>query len=187
MILDPGHGGLDGGASAADGTTESALNLSIALRAAQLARLFGLPVLLTRESETLQYPDDSATIHAKKVWDQKQRVSLIRSTSNAVLISIHQNFYPDSRPHGAQVLYAAGEGSRMLGELSQHQLVTLLDPVAAPISDRIYLMREIDCPAILVECGFLSNPEEAARLQDPKHQNKLALALLSSYLEYLKI
>ena len=188
LVIDAGHGGLDGGASAADGTLESALNLQIALRVEQLAKLFGVSTVMTRSSEALDYPDESATIHAKKVWDQKTRVALINSTENALLLSIHQNTYPDARPNGTEVLYAKTDGSKELAELTHANLINCLNPenrrVAAPISDAIYLMKSVDCTAILVECGFLSNPAETEKLKSGTYQTQLAAVLVGSFLQY---
>jgi N-acetylmuramoyl-L-alanine amidase len=190
MIIDAGHGGLDGGASSADGTLESAVNLAIAQKLEFLADFLGVETVMTRTSEQLDYPDDARTVHEKKVWDQKSRIELINSTENAVLISIHQNKYPDPRPRGSQVLYAATEGSQEFGELTHNALISTLNPenrrVTAPISDSIYLMKNIRCPAILVECGFLSNREEAALLADGSYQTKLSMVLLSSYLHFVQ-
>ena len=189
LVVDPGHGGLDGGATAADGSPESAINLAIALRLQRLAQLFGVPVRLTRAGEDLDYPAEAETVHAKKVWDQKRRVALIRQTEGAMLLSIHQNKYPDARPSGSQVLYAGTPGSAAWAELTHANLVAALCPenrrVAAPISKDIYLLREIDCPGILVECGFLSNPQEAEKLKSPDYQLELALVLTASYLQFL--
>ena len=107
---------------------------------------------------------------------------------NAVLISIHQNCYPDRKPSGAQVLYAASTGSDTLGMQMHDNLVTYLDPqnrrVAAPISEKIYLMHAVQCPAVLVECGFLSNASECAKLKDADYQAKLATVIIASYLQY---
>ena len=191
LIIDPGHGGLDGGAVAADGTKESTLNLEIAFRMDQLAKMFGLATILTRKTEELEYPDADATVHAKKVWDQKNRVELINRFRDGVLISIHQNRFPDSRPRGSQVLYAKNSGSRELAEITHCNLISLLNPenrrVEAPISDSIFLMKQICCPAILVECGFLSNPSEAEKLKSAQYQKSLAVVLLGSYLEYVQL
>lgn len=190
LVIDAGHGGLDGGASTADGTPESEINLQIALRTEQLAKLFGISTVMTRTSEDLAYPDENATIHAKKVWDQKSRVELINATENAVLVSVHQNKYPDARPSGTEVLYAKTEGSKELAELTHENLIAQLCPenrrVAAPISDSIYLMKNVDCTAILVECGFLSNPAEAAKLKSADYQISLAAVLVGSYLQFME-
>lgn len=189
LVIDAGHGGLDGGAVAADGTAESGLNLAVSLRARALAGLLGLPCAMTRSGDTLDYPDSASTTRTKKVWDQQQRVALINALPDAVLLSIHQNKYPDPRPRGAQVLYGKGEGSSAFAETAQSALTESLCPenrrVAAPIPDSIYLMKNVRCPAILVECGFLSNPEELALLKTPEYQLKLALTLTAAYLRFL--
>ena len=190
LIIDPGHGGLDGGALSNDGTTESSVNLSIALKMREIGRLFGTEAIMTRASEALNYPDENASIHSKKVWDQKSRVSLINSTDNALLISVHQNTYPDPRPSGSEVLYGKTVGAKEFAEHTQDLLVTQLCPenrrVAAPISDKIYLMKHVTCPAILVECGFLSNPKEAAKLKSDVYRTELALVLMISYFQYTR-
>lgn len=188
LIIDAGHGGADGVAVASDGTVESAINLSIAQKLDALARLFGTNTVMTRNSEDIDYPDDADTIPKMKSADQNARVALINSIGNGVLISIHQNFYPDSRPSGAQVLYAATDGSQRLGEMAHAAVNAALCPdnrrVAAPIDEDIYLMRSVHCPAILVECGFISNPAELQNLQNSTYQKKLSAILLSSYLQY---
>ena len=190
LIIDPGHGGEDGGAVAADGTQESDINLQIALRLRSLAEFCGIPVVMTRENAQINYPTDAATLAARKAADQKQRAALINSIDNGVLISIHQNYYPASGPHGAEVLYAPTEKSEDLGKLLHGLLIETLDPdnrrVAAPISDEIYLMRNVRCPAVLVECGFLSNPEELERLKSDSYHQKLALVMLSAYLQHFQ-
>ena len=185
LIVDAGHGGLDGGASTADGVTESTINLEIAERLVFLARFFGVETVMTRTAEELDYPDEAGTVRQKKAWDQKQRIALIKGTENAVLISIHQNKFPDPRPRGTLALYAKTKGSKEFGEITHAMLIEKLNPenhrVAAPISESIYLMRSIDCPAVLVECGFLATTEEAALLCDGGDQTKLAAVLLASY------
>ena len=173
LILDAGHGGEDGGAVAPNGT---------------VAELTGIEVVMTRDSPDIAYPDNATTIAERKKADQHQRAELIRKTDNAVLISIHQNCYPDRKPSGAQVLYAASDGSEALGTQIHDNLVAYLDPqnrrVAAPISEKIYLMREVKCPAVLVECGFLSNESECTKLKDGGYQTKLAAVIIASYLQY---
>lgn len=188
LIIDPGHGGLDGGAVGVDGTIESALNLQISQKLCQIARFLGCETVMTRTSEELDYPPELSTISKKKVWDQASRVELINSYDNACLISIHQNKYPDSRPSGAQVLYAATPGSDELGKLAHNNLVEQLCPenrrVPAQISDKVYLMRNVKCTAILAECGFVSNAAELDKLKSGDYQKKLALTLAASYLQF---
>lgn len=127
LILDAGHGGEDGGAVAPDGTVEADINLEIALRARAIAELTGVRVVMTRESAQIAYPDDAATVAQRKKADQHRRAELVREMDNAVLISIHQNCYPDRKPSGAQVLYAASTGSDTLGIQMHDNLVTYLD------------------------------------------------------------
>ena len=189
LIIDAGHGGADGGASTAGGTLESDVNLAIALKLEALAHLYGTETVMTRSTRDIPYPPEADTIAKQKVYDQKTRVALINSYPDGVLISVHQNFYPDSRPSGAQVLYGHTPESEVFGKLLHVNLVAALDPenrrVAAPIDEKIYLMRNAQCTAALVECGFLSNPGEAERLCDDNYQNQIAVVLLASYREYL--
>ena len=184
LVIDPGHGGLDGGAVSVNGTRESLINLQIAERAEALAKLLGVTTLMTRTGEELAYPPELETVHEKKVWDQKTRLEMVNSTPGAVLLSIHQNRYPDRRPSGSQVLYAATEGSEALGQLVHANLIACLDPanrrVAEPAQDSIYLMRLVRCPAILVECGFLSNYDEAKKLESGPYQTAIAAILIAS-------
>lgn len=188
LIIDAGHGGADGGASSADGVLEAEINLKISQKLNALAHLYGKETVMTRETSTIDYPSEANTISKQKVYDQKTRVALINSYPNGVLISVHQNFYPDTRPSGAQVLYGHTPESEVFGKLLHVNLVAALDPenrrVAAPIDDKIYLMRNAQCTAALVECGFLSNPNEAAQLCSNDYQNKISVVLLASYLEY---
>lgn len=190
LIIDAGHGGLDGGASSADGMLESTVNLAVAQKLEFLSQFFGIRTVMTRTGDELDYPNGAVTVREKKNWDQKTRVELIASVPNGVLISIHQNIYPDPRPHGSQVLYGTSQGSLEFGELAHNLLIEILNPenrrVAEPISDKIYLMRKAQCPAILVECGFLSNPQESQLLADDGYRTKLAMVLLASYIRYMQ-
>lgn len=188
LIIDAGHGGEDGGATTADGVPESGINLAIAQKLEALAGLCGIESVMTRESQEINYPDSAATTAQRKQSDQKARIELINAQEDAVLISIHQNFFPTAQPSGCQVLYGKPEGSRELGELTHKNLTEALCPqsrrVAAPISEDIYLMRAAKCTSILVECGFLSNRNEAVLLQTEDYQLKISALLLASYLQY---
>ncbi len=190
LVIDPGHGGADGGAVAADGTQESDINLDIALRLDALARFWGLDTVMTRSGTDIDYPSDAGSIAAKKVADQHARVGLINNTPGAVLLSIHQNKYPAAAPHGIQVFYGRAAGSDELAKLTQSNLTAQVSPenrrVAAPIDQRVYLMDKANCTAVLVECGFLSNPDDLARLQTDAYRLKLASVLLGSYLQYIR-
>ena len=188
LVIDAGHGGLDGGAVSPGGIRESGINLAIAERLCDLCRLMGRNCLMTRTGETLDYPAEAVSVHEKKVWDQQHRVALVNSLDAAALISIHQNYYPDSRPSGTQVLYAASAGSERFAAAADNHLRCSLCPenrrVPAPAGESIYLMKNINCPAILVECGFLSNAAETEKLTSGPYQIKIAAILLASYLEF---
>ena len=186
VIIDAGHGGEDGGAVGGDGTLESEINLAIALRLDQLLGLCGISAVLTRDSAELIYPDTAVTIREKKRADQEYRVSLVNRTEGAILLSIHQNKYSSPGPRGAQVFYGKVDGSEELAKVVQDKLTTLCGDhrKAAPISPEIYLMREVHCPAVLVECGFLSNPEELALLNAEAYRTKLALAISAACISH---
>ena len=115
LIIDPGHGGLDGGAVGIDGTAESTINLDIAVKLNLMAKLCGIPTVMTRTSETIDYPSDAKTIADCKIADQKSRLRLIQDYPNSILYSIHQNSYPGEKVSEIQVLYAHHESSRTLG------------------------------------------------------------------------
>ncbi len=182
FVVDAGHGGEDGGAVGTDGTLESEVNLAIALRLDQLLGLCGLSTVLTRDSAELIYPDSAVTTRERKRADLEYRISVVNRTDQAVLLSIHQNKYSSSGPRGAQVFYGKVEGSEAFAKTAQEKLAVLCGEhrKAAPISPDIYLMRESHCPAILVECGFLSNPEELVLLISEPYQTKLALAIAAA-------
>ena len=186
FVIDAGHGGEDGGAVGGDGTLESEINLAIALRLDQLLGLCGISAVLTRDSAELIYPDTAVTIREKKRADQEYRVTLVNRTERAVLLSIHQNKYSSPGPRGAQVFYGKVDGSEELAKEVQDKLAILCGDhrKAAPISPEIYLMREAHCPAILVECGFLSNPEELALLGTEAYRTKLALAITAACISH---
>ena len=190
LIVDAGHGGEDGGAVSLTGRFESQLNLEIAQRVEQLCGLCAVPVLMLRQADVSLADPDAKTIRQKKVSDLKNRVETVNQTPNAVLLSIHQNFFEGKNPHGAQVFYRDADSSQGWAELLQTTLQQYLDPAntrtAAQVPKFVYLMKHIRCPAVLVECGFLSNPEEEARLSSDGYQKKLALVLTVCSLAQLR-
>ena len=180
FVLDPGHGGEDGGAVSADGTKESAINLSVALRTDSLLGLLGHPCILTRSEETLAYPPEAKTVRQRKQADLDRRVAQVNAVPCAVLVSIHQNKYPTSGPRGAQVFYRDEPRSIAFAGILETCLTAGTGPYIRPasaISDSIYLMRKAECPGVHLECGFLSNPEELKLLCSAEYQTRLALCL----------
>ncbi|MGM9564995.1 N-acetylmuramoyl-L-alanine amidase [Evtepia sp.] len=186
LVIDPGHGGEDGGAVSVSGQKESDINLSIALQLDQLMGFYGVHTLLTRETDVSIHDQSATTLREKKVSDIHNRVALIHAVENATLISIHQNSYTSQRYHGAQVFYADETLSLPFARQVQDTFRTALDPentrAAKPIPSSVYLMNHISCRAILVECGFLSNPEEDRLLQEKDYQRKLAMVMAASYI-----
>lgn len=187
VVVDPGHGGEDGGAVAADGTVESGLNLQIAQRLNDLLRFLGQETVMTRTSDVSIYSDGAETLHQKKVSDLKNRVALVNGLEDAVLVSIHQNSLPGSpKTHGAQVFYNGLEPAPALAAAVQERLNQGVNTgngkTPKRISDSIYLTKNVTAPAIIVECGFLSNGEDTAHLQDPGYQLQLAVAVAAGYL-----
>ena len=191
LILDAGHGGEDGGASSASGSKESDINLEIVLKAESLMAFLGVKTELTRCEDISIYSTGASTLHEKKVSDLKNRVSLVQNTPGAMLISVHQNYFTDSRYSGAQVFYSEGDVGRQWGEYTQEIFRQTLNTDngrdAKPMPDGIYLFEHIDCPALLVECGFLSNGEEASLLLTAPYQRKIAMVLTGAYLHEIQM
>ena len=188
VVIDAGHGGEDGGAVSADGVRESELNLAIALRVRDLLNLFGVRTRMIRTTDTAVYSSGCTSIAEKKTSDLKNRTQAVNETPNALLVSIHQNFFPEDKYHGAQVFYAATDGSEALAAQLQSALRAGVDPEnhrqPKPVQG-VYLMEHIGCTGVLVECGFLSNAPEAALLQQPDHQKRLAAAICGVLRQYL--
>lgn len=186
LIIDAGHGGEDGGAVSLSGVPESGINLAIALKLDQLLGLYGTaPILLRNDDRSLHDPE-AQTLREKKVSDLHNRVETIERYPGATLISIHQNTFQSQRYHGAQVFYSPTPDSQPLAGLAQSLLRQTLDPsnerVPTQIPESVYLMNHITCRAILVECGFLSNPEEDRLLQSEDYQLKISAALAATWL-----
>ena len=188
VIIDPGHGGEDGGAVSTDGAVkESGLNLSIALRVEDLMRFLGQATAMTRREDVSIHSPESRTAREKKVSDLHNRVALVNSREGALLLSIHQNSLPSSTvTHGAQVFWNRKEGAEELAQSVQDALNIAVnaenEKKTKAIPATIYLMKNINVPGILVECGFLSNKEETALLQQPDYQVRLATAIAAGCL-----
>ncbi len=185
LVIDAGHGGIDGGAISDSGLKESDINLAIALKTEALAHFLGVDTVMTRETDTDNSENKAYSEHDNLV----ERAKLANSTENAVLISIHQNKFQSAVVSGAEVMYSDNDDSKTLGLLTQGNLVSLLDSsnrrVARPAPKELLLTSSVDCPTILVECGFMSNPQEAQKLASNEYQLKIAAILAGSYIQYL--
>lgn len=188
IVIDPGHGGMDGGATSCTGKLESSFNLEIAMRLRDLCHLLGYQTRMTRTTDTSIHTQGQ-TIAAQKLSDLKERVRIANEMPNSVLISIHQNIFSDSKYSGAQVFYGTADGSKLLAESLQSAFVTSLNPGSkrmAKEADGIYLMEQIQVPGILVECGFLSNPTEEAKLRTAEYQKKLCCVIVASVADFIE-
>ena len=186
VVIDAGHGGDDPGKVGINGVYEKDVNLKIA----KLVKLFleanDITVVMTRESDEGLYDADASN---KKVQDMKRRIELIDNTSPALTVSIHQNSFPEEYVHGAQVFYYTGSTQgRQLAEYIQNQLVEKTDPGnrrQVKANDSYYLLKKTGTPIVIVECGFLSNSDEAERLCTPEYQERIAWAIHMGILRYL--
>lgn len=179
FIVDAGHGGEDGGATSCTGALESRINLQIALRLNDLLHLLGYDTVMVRKTDISVYTEGNS-IAQKKISDLKERVRIVNSTENGILVSIHQNFFPDCRYSGAQVFYNDFPDAKEIANRMQNSLVKELNPGSnrqCKPSTGVYLMEHITSPGLLVECGFLSNPEEESKLRSEEYQKKLCCVI----------
>ncbi|MDD5954633.1 MAG: N-acetylmuramoyl-L-alanine amidase [Firmicutes bacterium] len=187
IIIDAGHGGEDGGATSCTGKLESVYNLEIARKLNDLMHLLGLHTKMVRTSDTSVYTQGNS-IAEKKVSDLNYRVKLVNETENAILVSIHQNTFPDGQYRGAQVFYAPKGEGKDLAEQLQTALVQTLNPGSnrrSKRADGVYLMEHIQKTGVLVECGFLSNAEEEANLRSEDYQKKLVCVIAATVFNFL--
>lgn len=189
VILDAGHGGEDGGAMSADGLVEKDVNLAVALLLRDMLVANGIRVVLTRETDTLLYDKNADYEGQKKALDAAERLRIAEETPDCIFVSIHMNTYPLSSCHGLQVWYSPNNPvSRTLADCVQSTAKSVLQPdndrhVSATGSG-IYLMHRLTVPAILVECGFLSNPDEAALLATEEYRQQLAFTIFCGILAF---
>lgn len=187
VIIDAGHGGFDGGAVASDGTIEKELNLEIALKLDNILRSMGFNTVLIRNQD-VSVEDSGDTIHSKKVSDIKHRLKIMGQHKNAIYVSVHMNKYSSSQPHGAQVFYSSFGNSKKLAENIQFSISENIQQdnkrVIKPATKDIYLLYNAVAPAVIVECGFLSNKNDLDNLKNEDYQLKMALCLTFGILDY---
>ena len=187
ILIDAGHGGVDGGATSCTGVPESQFNLEIALALDDLLHLLGYQTQMVRRTDISVYTKGES-IAQKKVSDLKERVRMTVEIPNALLLSIHQNTFSDSRYSGAQVFYADTEGSQALAKQLQSAFARSINPGSKREIKKgrgIYLLDRIRCTGVLIECGFLSNPEEEAKLQEKEYQQQICCVIGATLAEYL--
>ena len=189
VVGDAGHGGEDGGASDKSGRPEKNVNLAIAKDLQQLLTASGYHVVMTRTTDT-SVSDPLKTIRERKVSDIHNRMKIIESQQGCIFVSIHQNQFEQSRYSGAQVFYSNNsQGSKELAESIQTRVASLLQKgntrAVKPATSSIYLLWHAKVPAVLIECGFLSNPEEAEKLSRDEYQRQMAFAIYCGLLDSL--
>lgn len=188
VIIDPGHGGIDGGAIGVGGVVEKGINLDISLKLKVFFQQAGYRVIMTREDDRSIHDEDSDTIREKKTTDIHNRFKFMEENPKAIFISIHQNKYEQSQYSGTQVFYSVNnDNSKLLAQMIQTRVKKLLQPnngrEIKTAGDNLYLLYHAKSPAVLVECGFLSNSREAQLLQDPNYQNQMAFAIFCGTLD----
>ena len=190
VIVDAGHGGDDGGAIGIDGTVEKDINLDIALKLEKILKFYGFNVIMTRTQDVMTCDDGLDSLRKRKISDIHNRFELMRKNPDAIFISVHQNKFEDSSQHGTQVFYSGNdERSKELAEAIQTSVTLTLqrknDRVVKKSGSGIYLLYHAKIPAVLVECGFISNSDEVKKLKDESYRMKLAILIADGLLKYL--
>ena len=192
FLIDPGHGGEDGGAES-DGVLEKDLNLTVARNLADICTILGHSVSLTRNTDTMLYDafDDLEDYSGKKkTYDLKNRLRMGEESGAALFISIHMNKFPQQSSRGLQVYYSKNtpqseNAARLIQNYAKNYLMPWNAREIKPATSAIYLLHRIQIPAVLVECGFLSNGEDRQNLTDPVYQVKLAASVFAASAEWL--
>ena len=188
VVIDAGHGSPDEGAESNNGTTEARINLKIALKVQKLLEQTGSTVILTRSDDNAIYDLDSKSLRQKKVSDIKNRVKIGNESSADIFVSIHLNKIPQQQYYGWQCFYnSKNENSKMLAEQLQENLNESIQKENKRVAmnlNTVYIMKNVEIPISIVECGSLSNPEEEKQLQEDKYQNRLAWGIYNGITDY---
>lgn len=186
VVCDAGHGAPDGGAVASDGTQEKDINLAITKKLCEVLESRGINVTLTRSEDSGIYDESADTIRKKKVSDMHKRVEIINNSNADLFLSIHMNSFTDTSAKGIHIFYGDESVKKMAEEIQQSIVdVTGARPHSVKeVSKSLYLMKNAKIPSILIECGFLSNPQEAKLLQDEEYQAKIAWAIADAVCNY---
>lgn len=188
IIIDAGHGKPDEGAESSNGTTEAETNLKIALKVQNLLEENGSTVILTRSDENAIYDLDKETLRQKKVSDIRNRVKIGNNSSADIFVSIHLNKIPQQEYSGWQCFYnSKNEKSIVLAKKLQSNLNDAIQKENKRVAmklNSVYIMKHVEIPISIVECGFLSNPEEEKELLNDEYQNKLAWGIFNGIIKY---
>lgn len=189
VVIDAGHGGMDGGCLSIDGIAEKGINLNIALSLRDILTVMGYQPVCTRESDISIHDEGIEGLSNQKKSDMHNRLELFNRYDGAIALSIHQNQFTDSQYSGAQMFYSeASSDSRQLAEIMREQFVSYLHPEntreTKPVGDELYLLHNSTNPAVMIECGFLSNQEESLKLQDENYQKQIAFTIFTGISRY---
>lgn len=189
IIIDAGHGGEDGGAVGTDGTNEKDINLSIALKLNDILTVLGYETRMVRVADISIHNKSAETIRERKVSDIRNRVAIMEEYDNCLYISIHQNKYEDSRIWGAQTFYSPNdESSKNLAQFIQSSIVSKIQPdnkrIIKESGTSIYVLYNATKPAVMVECGFVSNFNELSQLKTEEYQSQIAFSISSGIINY---
>lgn len=184
VVIDAGHGGEDGGAVSTDGLQEKDVNLAVAMALRDLLEAAGIPTVMTRTQDILLYDRSTNYQGRKKVLDLAARRQIADSTENCLFISIHMNAFPQTQYSGMQVWYGTEHNASLTIAASIQSAALMIQPSNSrkikAAGSNIYLLDRITAPAVLVECGFLSNPQEAAMLSEEEYQRQVAFVIFSA-------
>ena len=188
IVIDAGHGGEDGGAVSESGVLEKDINLSIANDTSALFYLLGFDVKQTRKTD-IALDNGEDTIRKRKVSDMKKRLEIFNSSKENTIISIHQNKFSESKYHGTQIFYSPNNPkSKQLADSIKYSVKGLLQPdnerECKKADSGIYLLKNTNNPAVIVECGFISNGEECKNLLDSQYQKQMAFSITAGFLSY---
>lgn len=191
IVIDAGHGGMDGGAVGVHKELEKDINLSIASTLNEMLKAGGYSTVMVREDDRSVHDPQYTSARQQKISDIKNRLKLAEGTADAIFVSIHQNQFGQSKYYGAQMFYSTNnpEG-KILAETLRLQFKTLLQPEnereTKPAQKNLYILHHATCPAVLVECGFLSNPAEAELLASEDYQRQVAFTIYTGIMNYLQ-
>ena len=191
MVLDAGHGGEDGGAIGKNKVLEKDLNLYITLKIGERLKKQGINVIYTRTEDVLLYDKNSNYQNQKKSMDLANRVKIAQETDDCIFVSIHMNSFPESKYNGLQIYYSKNNpSSRVLAEDIQLAIKNELQPnnkrKISEASSKIFILDRLTCPAVLIECGFLSNAEECRLLCTEIYQNQLSEIIAEKIQKYVE-
>ena len=192
IVIDPGHGGIDGGAVGIDDIVEKDINLAISLTLRDMFVASGFEVVMNRETDVSIHDEGITSTRGQKTSDLHNRLAIMEEYPGGIFLSIHQNKFGQSSSWGTQVFFGPqNANSEKLAGIIQEDIAGSLQPENSrqikPAGKNLYLMYNAECPAVLVECGFLSNRDEAYKLTDHDYQSKIAFVTFTSVLRFLEL